>query len=86
MESGQIIKTLRESFRIIEKLAPMDGAIFYSKEEYVEEYTIDKAMEMNDFSFVYILYLFWTVALVVRLLHRSIATLLIRFFSFCPNF
>lgn len=72
MENGHVLKAFSEGDHMIDRESPPIKTIFRNAGEFVKFYTLISDVKMNDFTFVYLFYGFWSLTLFIFALHCNI--------------
>ena len=71
-ENGFKFRAFREANKMFDQLFPRikNKNIFRNAREYVSHYTLISKVELNDFTFVFLFYIVWSLMLFVSTLHK----------------
>lgn len=76
LENGYKFKAFREVDNFLNRQLPRIKSTFRNAREYVKHYTLISDVKMNDFSFVYLLYIAWSLILLIFALRSHLGLLL----------
>lgn len=72
MENGYILKGFEDMDQVFNREFPPVGNTFHSSQEYVQYYSLISDVTMNDFTFVYLFYGFWSLMMLICVLRCNI--------------